>query len=270
MSLGTIIRQRREQMGMTQDQVAAAIRISKPYLSNIETGRTRNPPADSILEMLERTLQFQTGQLKRVAHLQRTPPEIRQERDLLLTQVQNMRKIVQQLLTEKPSEQQRQEYLRQIQADRPVGELSAGIFVPIINKASEGYPSHMENLSNAISSAKEYLRCPDIHDTKAFAIRVCDDSMSPTYNKGDLVVLCPAVSTESGQDCFVHLVEGKTTFRRVYLEEARSTRLQPLNVDYRPLAVTQKRIVGMWTATLHIRRIAESTRREIATRGESD
>ena len=53
MGLGAIVRQQRERLGMTQDVLAAKAGISKPYLSNIETGRAKNPPSDTKVVALE-------------------------------------------------------------------------------------------------------------------------------------------------------------------------------------------------------------------------
>ena len=52
MSLGDVIRRRRKEKHMTQDQVCAKVGISKPYLSNIETGRAKNPPTDGVIRGL--------------------------------------------------------------------------------------------------------------------------------------------------------------------------------------------------------------------------
>ena len=98
MSLGSIIRCRRKDLDLTQDQVAARADISKPYLSNIETGRVRNPPSDSVLQMLEKALSFGRGELTRLAHLERTPVDIREEHERLSGQVKELRHLVERVL----------------------------------------------------------------------------------------------------------------------------------------------------------------------------
>ena len=82
MSLGEVIRQRREELSLTQDQVALRVGISKPYLSNIETERVKNPPSDPVIDRLEQALQFGQGELRRIAHLVRTPLDVRQEHEI--------------------------------------------------------------------------------------------------------------------------------------------------------------------------------------------
>jgi len=58
MSLGQIIRNRREELRYTLDEVAARTGFSKPYLSTIETGKVNNPPSDTLLCKLETVLEF--------------------------------------------------------------------------------------------------------------------------------------------------------------------------------------------------------------------
>jgi transcriptional regulator with XRE-family HTH domain len=62
-SLGSILRQKREELGYTLDEVSNRIGYSKPYLSTIETGKVKNPPSDEVLTKLERTLEFEMGTL---------------------------------------------------------------------------------------------------------------------------------------------------------------------------------------------------------------
>ena len=50
MSLGQIIRTRREELNLTLDYVSGRVGFSKPYLSTIETGKVKNPPSDELLQ----------------------------------------------------------------------------------------------------------------------------------------------------------------------------------------------------------------------------
>src|SRR5689334_4397497 len=75
--LGPKIRRMRRRLGLTLDELAGKVSISKPYLSLIETGRVPNPPSDEKLRRLEQTLGFKPGELVTQAHLQRTPSDVR-------------------------------------------------------------------------------------------------------------------------------------------------------------------------------------------------
>jgi transcriptional regulator with XRE-family HTH domain len=74
--IGTRIRRQRLRLGLTLDELSAQTAISKPYLSTIENGRTRNPPSDEKLRSLERALGLAPDMLLTHARLLRTPPEV--------------------------------------------------------------------------------------------------------------------------------------------------------------------------------------------------
>lgn len=259
MSLGEIIRQRRDELGLTQDQVAARIDISKPYLSNIETGKTKNPPTDGILRSLERFLNFGEQELTRLAHLARTPADVRQEHEMLEAEVQKLRSVLKELLNSprtKSGSVDLDEISERIRAQTNVKTLSAGVAVPIINSVAAGYPHHFTDLDYPPSVADEYIRCPDMHDPQAFAARVVGDSMEPAYREGDIVIFSPNTPAKSGDDCFVRFEEdGCTTFKRLYQDQENTIRLQPLNSRYPGESFPREKISGLWPAVFRIERL---------------
>ena len=127
--------------------------------------------------------------------------------------------------------------------------------IPIINKVPAGYPKGFTDLDYPPSVADEYVRCPDIHDPQAFAARVVGDSMEPAYREGDIVVFAPNTPAESGQDCFVRLDTGETTFKRVYQDDPATLRLQPLNEKYPAHIVPRREVTGLWPAVVRIERL---------------
>ena len=264
MSLGDILRQRREDKRLTQEQVAAAAGISKPYLSNIETGKAKNPPTDSVLGGLERALGFADGELTRMAHLVRTPADVRHEHEMLQAQVHKLRGVVRGLMRKRSQTGLVEEGIDAGLAEAfpeagggPSGArgLSAGVAVPIINKVAAGYPHHFTDLDYPPSVAAEYIRCPDVHDPQAFAAHVVGDSMEPEYHTGDVVIFAPNTPAQSGEDCFVRFEDGSTTFKRVYEDDAEMLRLQPLNNAYPAEIVPRERVTGLWRAAFRIQRL---------------
>jgi len=258
MSLGAIIRRRREELGMTQDLVAARVGISKPYLSNIETGKARNPPSDGVLRSLERALNFGASELLRIAHLAKTPSDIRDEHERLVAENQKLRGMIQaarrgearKLPLDGPGES--------LDSEADLLSLSDGRVVPVINKVAAGYPHHFTDLDYPPSVADEYIRCPDVHDPQAFAARVVGDSMEPAYQEGDIVVFSPNLVAESGDDCFVRFEEGEgTTFKRVYQDDQETIRLQPLNNAYPAQTCPREKITGLWPAVFRIQPLRE-------------
>jgi phage repressor protein C with HTH and peptisase S24 domain len=100
------------------------------------------------------------------------------------------------------------------------------------------------------------VRCPDLHDPNAFAVRVVGDSMEPRYHEGDIVVFSPATEVRSGDDCFIRFTEPhETTFKRVYFEKEDRIRLQPRNERYSPQVLDGNRIDGIYRAVSRYERL---------------
>jgi repressor LexA len=262
MSLGDVIRQKRKDRKMTQDQVAAKVGISKPYLSNIETGRVKNPPKDWVTRGLEKALGFGAGELIRLGHLGRTPSDVIKERELLEAEVGKLRRIVKQLLDKSPRNALGSMDLRSLsKRTDPTGKLrtvAAGPAVPIINKVVAGYPASFTDLDYPPGIAEDYIRCPDVHDPQAFGARVVGDSMEPAYREGDIVIFTPNVPARSGDDCFVRFAEdGGTTFKRFYQDAEGSIRLQPLNSKYPAQVYDREQVTGLWPVAYRIQKMRE-------------
>jgi repressor LexA len=98
-----------------------------------------------------------------------------------------------------------------------------------------------------------YIGCPDLSDPNAFAARVSGDSMAPKYREGDIVIFSPAEPWSNGDDCFVRLEDGQTTFNRVF-SEGRNLRLQPRNERHCPQTVPLEKVAALYTAAWQYRR----------------
>lgn len=259
MSLGALVRDRRRELGMTQELVAGQVDISKPYLSNIETGKAPNPPSDGVLRSMERALSFRPGELIRIAHLEKTPADIRQDYEMRGARLQKLRGIIRHMRSGGTDEGDLDVDPTLVDADADagaVGELSAGGMVPIINKVTAGYPHHFTDLDYPPGVADEYIRCPDVHDPQAFAARVIGDSMEPDYREGDIVVFCPNTEARSGDDCFVRFGNDEgTSFKRVYQDDEETLRLQPLNRTYPAQMYPREQVTGLWPAVFRFHRL---------------
>ncbi len=227
MSLGSIIRNKREELGLTLDEVSSRIGFSKPYLSTIETGRVTNPPGDELLRKLEAVLGFETGTLLYVAHMEKLPPDV-------LIHIEEVENENQQLGGKKSNKR----------------NITPGRLIPIINKVAAGYPTDFNDLDYPVGIADEYIRCPDVHDPNAFAVRVIGDSMEPKYHEGDIIIFSPNAAVQSGDDCFVRFASPhETTFKRVFFENE-IVRLQPRNEKYPPKIVDGKKVNGIYRAII--------------------
>jgi repressor LexA len=247
MSLGQIIRKKREQLHLTLDEVSASVGFSKPYLSTIETGKVNNPPSDELLTKLEKTLEFAPGLLLHIAHMESLPPDIRQEYESAEAENQKLRQFIKNLIRKKTNAVQVDTILAA--SEKP--SLAAGRLVPVINKVAAGYPADFNDLDYPAGVADDYVRCPDLHDTNAFAVRVVGDSMEPKFREGDIVVFSPAAEVHNGDDCFIRFaMPHETAFKRIFFEPDDKVRLQPRNEKYPPIIVDGKRIDGLYRAII--------------------
>jgi phage repressor protein C with HTH and peptisase S24 domain len=245
---------------MTQDRLAAQAGISKPYLSNIETGKAKNPPSDGVVVALQKALGFQSEELVKLAHLARTPADVRDEHELLTAQVNKLRSVLKELLSRGGDSQPLVAGLNalacEVQGQEAYKTLSAGLAIPLVNKAGAGYPRRFTDLDFPSGVAEDYVRCLDVHDAQAFAARVVGDDMEPQYRPGDIVVFSPNTPARNGDDCFVRLDgDGGTTFKRFYRDQESTVRLQPLNSKYPAESHPREKITGLWPAVLRIERL---------------
>ena len=246
MDLGTIIRKRRNEKGLTQDQLSERIGISKPYLSNIETGRAKNPPTDRILVALEVELGFESNALLRLGHLVRTPSDIALELDEQQAELVHLRRVVQEFADANPGQA----------VGESIPRLPVGRGVPVINSVAAGYPAHFADLDSPASTREEVVHCPGLTDAQAFAARVVGDSMEPMYHEGDLVVFSPNTKPTPGDDCFVRFAgDTGTTFKRFYQDTPDEIRLQPLNNAHPAQTHSSNSITGLWPAIFRIEQL---------------
>lgn len=259
MSLGQIIRKRRESLKLTLDEVAAYTGFSKPYLSTVETGKVNNPPSDRLLIKLEEVLEFDQGALQYIAHLERMPADVRHDFESIDAENRRYRQIISDIMRRKLKLNKLGQTLKQYDLDiEPEAAKSdkAGQLVPIINKVPAGYPEDFDDMGYPVGFADDYVRCPDIHDPNAFAVRVVGDSMEPKFLESDIIIFSPAADVQNGDDCFVRLkTPHETTFKRVFFEEKGQVRLQPRNEIHPPLTVDGERINGLYRAVIHYRHL---------------
>jgi phage repressor protein C with HTH and peptisase S24 domain len=258
MSLGQIIRQKREQLNLTLDEVSSKAGFSKPYLSTIETGKVKNPPGDQLLRKLEQILQFQPGLLLHIAHMERMPADIRQGYETAQAENKKWRHIIKNIIERKPDLPHISKLIdeKQLDIENSVLSPAAGQIIPVINKVAAGYPNDFDDLNYPVGIADDYVRCPDIHDQNAFAVRVIGDSMEPKFKEGDIVIFSPAAEVRNGDDCFVRFTfPHETTFKRIFFEPENKIRLQPRNENYPPLIVEGKRINGLYRAVMRYEKL---------------
>jgi repressor LexA len=269
-TVGEIIRQRRESLGLTQTALAKQVGITKGYLSMIENHRVDNPPSRPHLHALERALRITDGELQRAADWQITPASVRAKIERLAQKTEQTQDLARWLKAKTGRRRDGAKSLDELyksgeltkrinallaSADRGEktvdGDVPVRYQVPLINRVAAGYPDDFTDLDYPARVADEYVPCPQLADVHAFAARVVGDSMLPDYKEGDIVVFSPAAQVTNGCDCFVRLEpDHQTTFKRVFFdgEKADHIRLQPLNPKFPPTTLDRNDIAGLYRA----------------------
>ncbi len=285
LEFGRSIRHRREQLGFTLDQIAAATGISKPYLSNIETASAPGLPSPAKIAAIEKSLQLPPGQLMQQADWLRTPPSIR--RLLPLADSPGTTLAATSILnqpgnTALPRRSDGAINLDALLNPPTAGKLETDIAaaengrnipikrVPLINRVPAGNPAEFTDLDYPAGIADGEVPAPtstteDVSHTAApptaandmFALRIQGDSMEPHYHHGDIIVLSATQTPKDGDDCLVRFDEMRnfsTTFKRIYFEPAEPqqtpthVRLQPLNPKHRNRLIDLQHISGIFPA----------------------
>ncbi len=239
MELGTIIRKKRKEQGLTLDQLSTMAGCSKPYLSTIETGKV-SPPAPTLLSKLEKLLGFEPDTLVNLASIEKLPPKVREDFESYKQENTKLKHII-RTLSEKVTggEGAIQDGYEQVDEG----------FVPIINRVLAGYPNDFDDLGYPAGFADDYIKCPDLADANAFAVRIIGDSMLPDYKEGDIVVFSPSRAVDSGDDCLIRFEDPhETTFKQVFFQQDKTLLLQPRNRQYPPIVANTERINGIYKA----------------------
>jgi repressor LexA len=269
-TLGPKIRKQRRRLGLSLDELSGRTGISKPYLSLIETGRVCNPPSDQKLTRLEQTLAFKSGELLIFAHLHRTPSDVR----AVLSHLLSRRTGGGDGLVTVPNKSTASDAVCLDTAvlcgalaellDRAGDNVEpiAASAVPLIDRASVDDRRTCGDANFPPRVAGQFVGCPDIADTAAFAARVQGDCMMPKYRPGDIVIFSPALPPRNGDDCFIRLGDGQTAFKRIFFENdgvngAASLRLVPRNERHRPTLVAREKIHGLYRAVYRYQRVDE-------------
>lgn len=257
---GQKIRQLRQNRGYTQDQLADRAKISKPYLSNIETGRSVGPPSHAKLTLLEIALGLPEGDLCRAADWLRVP--------------ESMRK---QVYIERATQGQHANETAPF--DFPCSAVAGGNSIwgdaagdvperftpiplkkaPLINRVAAGAPTEATDLDYPVNVADGEVLIPNELVDGCFALRIDGDSMLPVYQPGDIVIFSADRTPLDGDDCLVRLGDGDnfaTTFKRIHFVDASGVKqqggeflfLEPLNSAHMPRIVRREDLTGVFPA----------------------
>lgn len=224
-ALGALFRNKRNELGLKQDTVAAAIKIRSPYLSRIENGI--QAPGPERARKLADYLGIDFGEVRpllRAIRDSRLPPDLQDEQRMRVQQVSV----------------KRDPRLR-----------------PVIGKAACG--PWIEALESGGDPAGEKYRFPvpkhhKLQDRRAFWVEAEGDSMTGSGIEQGAYLLVERVAPTNGQHALVQ-IDGKVTVKK-WLERSDRYLLVATNPNYKPQEVTvwkseyDDRVGWAWAITL--------------------
>ncbi len=107
--------------------------------------------------------------------------------------------------------------------------------IPLLSKIPGGKPSGWTDGEYPPGFAEEYISRGDVTDPNAFALIVDGDSMSPSINSGDIVIISPNSPIINRSIAVVSLNDEERTLKRVIFLNDDYILLQPENEQYEPM-----------------------------------
>lgn len=244
-----ILKEAREKTGLSQVELAQKVGLTGSYISILEA-RRKPPPSDPVIKKLAHALNVDTNRFLTIAHLERTPSDVR-ERVLKLTKlVQKPRKKGTAVLdffsslvtpftaTSPPSVKGMftRSLTKSISRENP----KPHHLLPVLQELPERWPiklpprhKHWQEITS------------DIWRTNRYAFKVEKDAgMTPRIEKGDLLIIDPDLAPGNGDLVMVKQTT-EVTVRKYYGVKRGNVQLLALNPDFPPIWInkTQKSMI---------------------------
>lgn len=172
------LKKARKHAKLTQAQVAAAVKMTQPAYSDLETGGSSNT---SFMVQLATVLDVNPN--------------------WLATGSGEMRPGAPEELPIYGSAERLSVTLKKVPL---ISWVQAGDWCD----ASDPYP---------IGDAEDWLACPFDHGENAYCLRVSGDSMLNDYSDGQIILVDPSVRPEHGDDVIARTPDGKASFKRLHI-----------------------------------------------------
>lgn len=119
--------------------------------------------------------------------------------------------------------------------------LPDAVRIPVLGTIPAGIP--LEAIEDVLDW--EEISTDMVHSGhEYFALKIHGNSMQPTYQDGDVIIVQQQDTADTGDDAVVFVNGDDATFKRISRSE-RGIILKPLNPDYEPLIFTNRQIVDL-------------------------
>lgn len=117
----------------------------------------------------------------------------------------------------------------------------SAVRIPVLGTIPAGIP--LEAIEDVLDW--EEISTDMVHSGhEYFALKIHGNSMQPTYQDGDVIIVQQQDTADTGDDAVVFVNGDDATFKRISRSE-RGIILKPLNPDYEPLIFTNKQIIDL-------------------------
>lgn len=194
--LSNILKSKREELGLTQEDLAKKVGVKPVYISQLERG-IRETPSDDVSRKLAKALRLDETFLLKSVYQERLPPELR-------------------------------EFLAK---EAGAIYVPSRKMVPILNRAKCGEWKDTNDLDFPAGCADEF-EPSDSTDPHAFYVKAEGDSMIGFgINEGDLLLVEPSRQVESG-NIVLAIYPGNDCTVKKYFKRDNEIELRPGNENY--------------------------------------
>ena len=118
--------------------------------------------------------------------------------------------------------------------------------IPLLSSIPGGPPEWLTDGDYPPGFSGDYVDRGDVSDHSAYALTVTGDSMSPSINSGDIIIISPSSPVHNRDIAVVAIGDDERTLKRVIFLDTNTVLLQPENENYDPRAypLSQVRLLG--------------------------
>lgn len=103
--------------------------------------------------------------------------------------------------------------------------------VPAIGFSDAGQAGYFDDSGVPTGKGWEEINLPTVTDESAYALKITNDSMKPTYRNGDIIVVSPAVPVRRGDRVVVKTKDGEVMAKEFKRKTTKQLELKSLNSD---------------------------------------
>lgn len=216
MDFTTFLKNKREELGYTQNKFAKAIGITQPYYNTIERGEVKNPPSEEVLDKIAKVLnldKYTKDEFKYLAAIERTPK-------IVMSKLDNLNKKIKLL----------EKALKESNVPKFITDGNLAHAIPVFPRISAGIGALAEE------EPTDYISIPGMKNVEdLFAVKVKGDSMEPTIKNSSLI-LCRQCQELRNDEIGAFIVNDDAYVKRLKITDNYLALISD-NPNYKPIYI---------------------------------